>query len=119
MNFIYEISDKSKASALWALGCTFWVIAFIYPIQLQIDPSIICLWRAILITFINTFLIHTKGIKINIVNDEDYTWCIVRVLCFSLSALIFAFVQFYLPLPIIYGLTSIIYVISHIINMFI
>ena len=111
MNFIYEISDKTKASTLWALACTFWVIAFVYPIQYQINPLIICFWRSILLLIMNTLLIQTKAMKINIIKDEDYHWCAVKVLCFSLSALIFAFVQFYLPLPIIYGLTSTIYVI--------
>lgn len=81
-------------------GCTFWTLGFIYPNEHKFHPVATNLIRGAMVTVICYLFGRWKGYDLTFPDAHNFKYQIIRNSIMVVQGLSYAWVQFYLPLPI-------------------
>ena len=89
-----------------AVGVGFFTISFLYVNEHKFHPVMTGLTRGMAVTFLSYIVGRYKGIDLTYPSGHNFKWQILRNSIMVIQGLAYAWVQFYLPLPIVLTLMS-------------
>ena len=105
---------------MMALSLFFWFISYIYANEKDINFIDTTLMKGLGICSINFIICLVQGYEFDLKADFNISKIIIRNIIMVVDAIVFAIVQFYLPLPIVHGISAtgiiFIFILDYLIN---
>ena len=103
---MYRINKEWLAIIFMMIGPTFMTLGFVYSNEKKLHPSTTAFVRGFAIAIITYLCGWAKEIDLTFKSPHNFKWQIIRNSIMIVHTLVYAWSQFYLPLPIAITLNS-------------
>jgi drug/metabolite transporter (DMT)-like permease len=101
-----KVDRDGLAIVFMILGNMLFVTSFLFLNEHRFHPVTSALARGISVTFISYVIARYRGIDLTFPSKYNFKWQNIRNFIIVVRGLVYAWVQFYLPLPIVITLNS-------------
>ena len=105
-NSLKNINKEYLAIFLMIIGTTLLTLGFIYSNEHKLHPATTAFTRGVTIVIITYLLARNKDIDLSFKSTHNFKWQMIRNFTMLIHSLVYAWSQFYLPLPIAITLNS-------------